>query len=67
MFALKNGSDRELSEANVDARLIKTVAQKYSPNDVSIVLFTDEKILFTVTTHRMTDCVHVYQPIRKTS
>jgi len=27
---------------------IQTVAQKYSPNDVSIILFTDEKT-FTVT------------------
>jgi len=60
MFMLKNSSDPELSEANFDARLLfNTVAQKYSANDVSIILFTDEKILQWPRreTHRMTATV----------
>ena len=47
----------------------KTLAQKYSPmQDVTIVLFTEEKI-FTVSTaklRRMTNCAHIHQPGRKT-
>jgi len=41
-----------MNTANFHAKTqpFKTVAQKYSPNDVSIILFTDEK-----TTHRMTN------------
>jgi len=50
MFVFKNRNDPELSEANFHAILpFKTVAQKYSPNDVSIVLFADEKIFAVIT------------------
>ena len=49
MFGLKNHNHPKLSQANFHARLpFKTVAQKYSSSDVSIILFTDKKI-FTAT------------------
>jgi len=50
MFMLKNRIDPKLSEANFSARLShsKQFAQKHSVKDVSIILFTHEKI-FTVT------------------
>jgi len=64
----QNCNDPELSEAKT--LLFKTVAQKYpvySPNDVSIILFTDETYLQWPhqKNHRMTDCMHISQPRRK--
>jgi len=49
MFLLKNRNDPKLSELPCKALPFKTVPQKYSPDELASVLFTDEKI-FTVTT-----------------
>ena len=45
---------------------IITVAQKRSPNDGSITLFTDKKFLQEPhrKTRRITDCTHIHQPKR---
>jgi len=71
MFVHKNRHVADLSEANSRAGLSQSKQLlKYSPNDVSIILFTEKGIFSAATlrkTHRMTDCVHIHKPRRKTS
>jgi len=60
----------EWSELPCKTPPFKTVAQKYAPNNVSIILFTDKKYLqwsLRKKTRRVTDCTHIRQPGRKTS
>jgi len=40
----------ESSKRRCKTEPFKTIAEKYSPNDISIILFNDESI-FTVATH----------------
>jgi len=63
MFVLKNRITPEMSGANCHAKLShsKQLLKKYSSNDVSTILLTDEKI-YTVLTPKNTKNHQLYTP-----
>ena len=68
MVVLKNRDAPELSEANCNVTLSHSNQSLKISSDVRIIFFADKKIFTVATskTQRITNCMHLQQPRRKT-